>query len=108
MQILEKPLQLADIPACRIGDVRGGIALLLQLDDPALGLVLPIEETLMHLVGLSILTGCGLGRGKLNRGVFGVGAGESSLPRDVTLERVPPSIFVDHLLFGDVRQEGDQ
>ena len=61
MEILEEPLHLADVPARLVGDVGGGIALLLQLDDPALGLVLPIEKPFLDLVGLRELAGGRLG-----------------------------------------------
>ena len=67
MQVFEESLDLADVPAGRAGDVRRRIALLLQVDDRALGLVLPVQQPLVDLVGLRELAGGGIVGGELNR-----------------------------------------
>ena len=68
----------------------------------------PEQESLVDLVGLGHLAGGRVVRRDLHRPGVGAAGQDRPLPRDVTLERVTAPILVDHLLFGDLRQEGEQ
>ena len=52
MKILEKPLDLADVPARLIGNIGGGVTLMLEVDDCPFDLVLPVKQPRLNLVGL--------------------------------------------------------
>ena len=105
MKILEKPLNLADVPARLIGNVGRGVSLVLEINDGPLNLVLPVQKSFLDLVGLRLLAGGRLTRGKVSRTGLPVVCREPSFTRDVPLERVLASMLVNDLLLGDLGQE---
>ena len=52
MKILEEALNFPDIPARPVSDIGGRVALPLEIDNCTLGIILAVQQPLLHLVGL--------------------------------------------------------